>query len=487
MHITALISAIVLAAAPASERTIVLDECAYATAAAAAAAWTATEEKTPKIAIDPAKAMLLLRCNFATNTEWRVAWDRRGKWDLADARELHLDIDAGARPASMIIYFRSGDGWYRANFFAPAGRTTVTLRRGAFRGSGKPGGWESVETIRLCVLRDSPANRSVLAGKIRATCRPASLAVYRNDAGIKAEPLVGQYAQMAAEGLARLGLDCDVLDDKEVAAGKLAGKKIALLPLNSVLPPADLRQVRKFVAGGGKLIVFRLLPRPLGELLGVRTGREVGKKDSQWSHVVFQAGPARPMVAAAARFGPHRRYMPAKGTAVIGYWADAAGKLSKLPAVMRNENGFFADYPLSRHGRRGKDQLLLELVGQLWPQAWELVCRRRQAELGKLLGLAGPAELAAAAKANAAGNTYRLRKIEQMLRAADLLVSKADAAAKRGQWAQATDLLGQAQDAYARTFATSVGSRKGEFRAVWCHKPEGVAGMSWDQAAKTLA
>jgi uncharacterized lipoprotein YddW (UPF0748 family) len=48
-------------------------------------------------------------------------------------------------------------------------------------------------------------------------------------------------------------------------------------------------------------------------------------------------------------------------------------------------------------------------------------------------------------------------------------------------------LLGRSQAELLRAYATGVPSQAAEFRAVWCHDPAGLAGLSWDQAIKQLA
>ncbi len=493
MRFNTAVATLVLASAAtiagAQARTIVLDACEYPAAKAARAAWRPAHESTPEVDVGGECGRgLALRCNFASNREWRVAWDRRGKWDLSEAREFEVDVHAGAAGAGMVVYFRSGErGWYRGNFHVPAGASTATLPRKDFHVEGTPAGWGRIDGIRLAVVRAGQADRLIRIAGLRAIARPARVAIYRNDAGARREPGVGRCARRTADSLDRLGIDYETVGDKAVAAGRLAGKKVAILPLNPVLPTPAAGAVRRFVAAGGKLLVCYHLPDPLGEMLGLRLGEAIDGKDGRLGAIVFQGRDDRPKVRATQRSWIARRLIPGKGTRVAGYWADAAGKVTPVPAVTRNPNGYFLAHVLTRHDPSAKDRLLLEMLGQLWRGAWKEVYARRLARLGKVAGLGGAQALSAAARANADDDPERLKKIAALLDKADVLASDAAAAMEYGDPIVSAELLGRAQGAYVRAYATSAASRAGELRAVWCHDPAGVAGMSWEKAVETLA
>ncbi len=108
--------------------------------------------------------------------------------------------------------------------------------------------------------------------------------------------------------------------------------------------------------------------------------------------------------------------------------------------------------------------------------------------MGKVAGFGGVRELTTAIKANVLGQGEKRRKaVLEMLAKAENITREAGLAIKRGDADQAVKMLNQGQQAYIRAYAASVPSKPGEFRAVWCHSPKGVRGMSWDQSLKTLA
>ena len=315
--------------------------------------------------------------------------------------------------------------------------------------------------------------------------RPA-VAVYRNVAGARREAGVARYARIVGASLGRLGIRYELLDDKAVAGGRLTGTKVAILPLNPVLPKDAAAAIGKFVAGGGKLLVCYHLPDPLGKLLGLRLGGAIDGSDGRLDAISFQGREDRKKVVARQHSWIARKITPSAKTKVCARWVDKSGKVTTLAAVTRNRNGYFIGHVLTRHDPAGKDRLLIEMLGQLWPEAWKRVYAHRLNRLGKLAGLGGPAKLAAAAKANA-GKGPRAKSVKAMLAEADRLARDAKAIMKYGDAITAAETLTQAQQAYLRAFARSLQPRAGELRAVWCHDPAGVRGRTWDKALAALA
>lgn len=312
------------------------------------------------------------------------------------------------------------------------------------------------------------------------------VAVYRNDAGVKAESGAPRYARQMADTLDRLGVRYELIGDQEVAAGRLAGKKVAILPLNPVLPAPAAGEIRKFVSAGGQLLVCYRLPEPLGELLGVRAAGSIDGRDGRLEAIRFQGREDRPKITAVQQSWIALRVTPAEGTKVRGRWVDKDGKVTDLAAVTRNKHGYYVAHVLTARDQTAKDRLVAEMVGRLWPGAWKESYLRRLERLGKLAGLAGVRELTAAAT-RTAESPQRAKAIQNLLAEAGQLAGDARAAAKYGDYIVATELMGRAQDSYARAYASGVRSRRGEFRAVWCHDPAGVAGYTWERAVEALS
>jgi uncharacterized lipoprotein YddW (UPF0748 family) len=448
---------------------LALDTCRYDSIAAVRAVWRPINPASPAVetATVNGKPSLRLPANFATNTRWRVGWDRRGTWDLSQCRKIELDVAAPAeRGAQMIFHLRSGEGWYGTSFDVPPGRHKRTLKPKQFGIEGEPAGWGKIDGMRLSILRGDAVNYAVLVHGIHAEIRPAHVAIYQNNAGVRRESAVPAYTQSMAAALDRLGIGYQIVNDKEVAAGALEGKRTAILPLNPVMPKPARKAVERFVAGGGKLIVCYCLPDPLGGLLDIRLrgathGRERhatidavigGKKRSVTQHSWI----AREIVNGAA-------------AKIVGRWRDARGT-ARGAAITQNEDGFFVGHVLTVTDARRKDELLATMLGDLWPTVWAEVFRGRTAAFDKI-----PAPVAA-----------NDRVLELTARAARLRADAARAAAAK-QFDRAATCAAGAAEMRLRAYAASLSSKKSEIRAVWCHSPAGVAGQTWDEAMKTLA
>ena len=482
--------------ARAAEEVTVFDASRYADSAAADAAWRRVQEDTPsmqRVTVD-GRAMLKLRCNFRTNTHWRVAWDVQGRWDLSKARELLLTIAPDkTRGTSILMYLHSGGGWYKARPYIAAGESVATVSRNDFDTEDRPSGWHQVDTVRICITRDAPVDRVVHLASLRATLGNPRIAVYRNDAGVAKQGGVPRYTRVVSDALRRIGAECEVMGDAAVAAGRLRDMKIVILPLNPVLPKGAADEINRFVNRGGKLIVCFNLPRPLDRLLGVRLGGYVDAKGTRmFDAIAFRDGNDRPAIKAVQHSWGAQKIIPGDETRVVGTWTDdtfvtGSGKLAEMTDVTRNRNGYFVGHVLTRDDHLGKERLLVEMMGQLWGGIRAELYERRRERLGQTAGMKNVRELTAAALANAADDRARRVKVVDALdRAKKLETDARNALAKRDAEA-AHNLILRAQETYTRAFAVSVPARKGEIRAVWCHNPVGIKGRSWDDAMKTLA
>lgn len=460
----------------------------YASPEAARATWKPLESGTPPIAVasDGGQPFLKLPCNFAGNSEWRVSWDRQGRWDLARCQVVRLDLVVDReRPAELILYFRSGDGWYGRPFAAPPGRSTVELPRSKFNIEGKPTGWETIDAVRLSVTHDQDEDRAILVGNIQAVARTGRIAIYRNDEGLKAESSVPQCVQQASDRLGRLGLASQILNDQEIAGGKLAGMKVVILPLNPVLSKPAADAVEKFVVDGGKLIGCYCLPKPLDRLLGV-TDKGALQGENRLHSFAFAPSGGGPPIAVLQSSGWARRVAPAGDTKARGFWIDKDGNVSTDAAITRNSAGFFIGHVLTPTDEAVKDRLLMAMLGELWPELWKEAYEERLKTFGRRAGFKDGAALLQAARAGG-------REPAAKTAAAGLLANhqrlfdQAGESAAKGAYDSAAELIARAENALLQAYAAGLPSVPGEVRAVWCHSPFGPQGLTWDQAMQRLS
>lgn len=449
-----------------ADQTLVLDECDYKSPEAARETWKPSERGTPPIQV--AEKSLRLPCPFSTLDSWRTSWDRNGRWDLARSQKFCITVLVdGDKPASLIFYFRSGEGWYGHSFAAPPGRNTVELEKKSFGVEGQPAGWHKVDGLRLSVVRDRPVDREIHLRDIEAVAREAHVAIYRNDAGIKSESGVPQYVEQMADRLDRLAIGYEILGDSELSADRLADKQVLVLPLNPVLDKQQAAVIQKFVAGGGRLMVFYSLPAPLDKLLGLRTTGSTEGREKNASFTFSPADAGEP-IAVTQNSWWSRNVAAADGTTVRATWLDSDGRDTQRPAVTRNANGFFVAHVLTEGDETAKDRLILEMVGELWTGAWKQLYERRKPAFDD-------------------GGRYHLLLAKARHNLADVAsFQRAESLAEKGDWASAARQLALAEEAVRRLYAASIAPREGEWRAVWCHSPTGVEGMTWDEAMATL-
>src|SRR6516162_8374866 len=110
----------VLAQPQVASPTTVIDDCAYASDAAARALWEPMHgSKAVATAMFDGQKALRLPCDFAGGKIERASWDRKVNLDLSRTRGIQFKmLCRKASPMSYFsIYFQSGDGWYYGMFF----------------------------------------------------------------------------------------------------------------------------------------------------------------------------------------------------------------------------------------------------------------------------------------------------------------------------------------------------------------------------------
>ena len=482
---------VVSAPARAEKKTTVLEDVTYPTAALARTAWSIGHRNTPAVELVKVQGNNVLRlpCNFKDNTEWRVAWDLRGQWNLSGMRHLVVRFAPGnKRGLALTIYLHNADGWYSKRTLVPVGGREIRIGRHEFTKNRQSGHLDSVDRLRISVNRDKGEDSELRLAGIRAVSYPSSIAVYQSQAGGKRESGTAQFVRLMTNALERLGVDYELLSDTDVARGRLDGKKVAILPLNAEVAPDAAKALKRFVAGGGKLIACYTFPAPIGELLGVKwAGSIVPKDDGSLTAIEFRAGKDGRRVRMIQNSWRARKLALEPGTEVVGTWVDAEGKVSETAAVTRNANGYFVGHVLTAADPPGKDAFLIEMLNDLWPGVWEGLYEQKLDDLGRLAGLSGVDELKTVSLRNVAATPNRKTVVTALLKEADDLCRKAHAASQRGDSRAAHETLRQAHDTFKSAYAASVPSRPGEVRAVWCHSPEGLPDRTWDESLKLLA
>jgi uncharacterized lipoprotein YddW (UPF0748 family) len=154
-----------------------IDDCSYASDAAAQAAWKPMEGAPPVLtAVLEGSKALRLRCNFSTNQAERAYWDRTVKMNLADCDGIQFRVFCRDTLPVMYfsIYFRSGAGWYHSDFYPDSAGAwnLITLRKEAMGTEGQPAGWDQIRTIRLAAWRGQKTDTEFLVSDLRRANSP---------------------------------------------------------------------------------------------------------------------------------------------------------------------------------------------------------------------------------------------------------------------------------------------------------------------------
>jgi len=476
-------------AARAGER-FEIEPVAYADPAAAQAAWEPqfgsqpvmlAPEKTPD-----GKPALALPCDMAQLDE-RACWDRAVTLDLSRFGRIAFWVKVeGSRSAisGTNIYFNAGGGWYGSGFSLPStGWRKIVIDRGAFRTEDSPEGWNAIKAIRISFWKGQPSKTTVYFGGLEAIASDVVL-VRNSRAGKEAENSTQQTAYI----LKRAGIDCGTIDDLDVEAGLLKGKRIAIYPHNPKPSEKELEQLRAFIAEGGKLLACYSLPPGIAAILGLENaGWQIQKYPGQFSAMRFVAErPAGlPAEAKQASWNVTIARPAAKGARVLAWWFDQGGKETGIPAILLSDKGAFISHILLRDDPENKDRLVRALLGHFDPRVWEDVAGSAVAAVGQVSqwDKFADAETGILERAKAAGRTGA---VTPELAAARAAWEKAQALLQAKRYSEVLEPAAEARRRLHAAYARCQPAREGEFRALWCHSAYGVSGLTWEEAIRRL-
>ena len=473
-------------------RVVTIDSCVYADDASAQAAW-APGVPSPQVRADP-NGGVILPCPFSQKME-RVAWDRKLSLDLSACDRFRLQMRA-TNPGAVgfcTIYFHSGNGWYGANF-PLSSRTwqTITLSRAEFIPEGAPAGWDHVDTIRISPWRGDDLDATLTVRGISGIVD--GLVVVTGDALLPPNhpeaASVREFARTMDRMLSRFGLEHGAIDGRDVQAGGLRGRRIAIFPYNPDIDDAEAAQVASFVAAGGRIIACYTVQQRMADILGIQYVRHsVQDHPGQYARIRWvgrtPVGCPREVLQASWNISVVR---PVPGKAqTVAVWYDANGRSTDEPAITRAAAGYFISHVLLGDDPDRKAAMLLAMLGALDPSVWPAAASRAVDDVGRLSPRLPTFDAAAnrvrLAARKGAGGRAALQDLE---RARQLRVAARRQVSAR-RWPEALASATQANQLLSRAVLRSIQPRKGEFRAVWCHSAFGIEGWDWDKACRTLA
>jgi hypothetical protein len=260
-----------------------------------------------------------LPVNFSGTHHERVSWDLGVKADLRLASGVQFDFYCRdlAPFSSFSLYFRSGGGWYHANFSpekAGVWQRIVVSKVGS-RTEGQGAGWGSVDTLRLCGWRGGDADTvCAIANLGFAGGKPEALVVRAESNMAKAKDeskSFGEYASTVSATLDELGVASAQVADTDLAADLLKDVKLVVLPYNPHVPPESVALLRSFVERGGKLLVCYSLFGETGSLMGLKAVDSVVAEGGAFSGFARTAQGLKAQPAFVAHHGRRAGRRPA--------------------------------------------------------------------------------------------------------------------------------------------------------------------------------
>jgi len=428
--------------------------------------------------------VMILTCDFATRDS-RCYWDRMVNLDLSAFTDFALEVfapDPGAI-SSFTLYFHSGAGWYGGNAsLSQTGWQTLRFSKASFIPEGTPAGWGQIDRIRLSPWKGAARNTDLAARQLRAFTPPVLLV--RDD--LSSNPtVVQQTIDRHVEWLGGYNIDCGVLTRTDVEAGLLAKSRLVILPYNESVSGAEMTQLESFVAAGGKLMVYYLLPGRLAPLLGIKATGWAQGDFAAWSF----ADPAIPELPARVEQASWNiTYAVTNGlhSRVTATWERSSGANTGRAAWLTSDHGFFMSHILLGDDAGPKAYALLCLVGHFLPEVWP------SAAAGAIdgIGRVGPYSTypeAVAGIGRGAEGTLRAPLAQAKLAGAAADRDLALAALAATNHPQAILKAQSAQGHLKEAYALSLRPVTPEFRAMWEHHATGPFPGNWTAAVTALA
>jgi uncharacterized lipoprotein YddW (UPF0748 family) len=467
---------------------LIIDDFAYTNSAAARKVWIQTGGLSVAMSSAGdwgADQVMMLTCDFASRST-RCTWDRTAALNLSPYAEFALEVFAPnpAAISSFTLYFRSGTGWYGCSAaLKQTGWQTLRFAVGDFIPEGAPAGWDRVDGMRLSPWKAAPQNTYLAVRELRAFT-PAVLLV--RDTQSSNPEIVQQTIDRHVDWLGGYKVSCGVIPRAGVEAGLLQEARLAILPYNENVSESEMARYESFVAGGGRLIVYYLLPGRLAAVMGVRvTGWSPGDFAAwAFSDSRIPELPARVLqdswnITIAEPVG-------GLNSRVTAWWQDSLGRNTGRAAWLASDHGFFMSHVLLGDDADLKAYTLLCLVGRMVPEVWPAAVAGAIDQIGAVGPYRTYAEAVQEIRQQGAV-TLRDRLVEPELTEAGADRLAALAAQATNGFSQAIFSAQAARAHLRQAYKLCLRPVHPEFRAVWEHHATGPFPGNWAAGIAALA
>ena len=351
------------------------------------------------------------------------------------------------------------------------------------RHTGQRLSYAITRTLSVCILL-----WCIIGGFRLAEAQPAEITIVVPSATSRVSEGDVQYARSVAKRFNRMlngiGLTGVTIEEASLSEARLKSQRLVVLPLNPVITAKTANLLKSFVASGGKLFVTYTLPDTVASLLGLRQINWLKQEaPGHFASIQLNAPDILDMPASIrqASWNITVAEPTTSETKIIGYWHNAKGESTGLPALSVGKTGSFFSHIFLPDDTQRKMQMLAALLGHIVPEFRRTFAKRAIATLTTV------------------GHTKDLETLRQFVQQSG--ISEASEALKTGE-----ALMRQAHTAYddkvynttittaracraafSKAYFLSHVSIETEGRAVWNHSGLGAYPGDWDRSAKELA
>ncbi|MGI6460797.1 MAG: family 10 glycosylhydrolase [Candidatus Hydrogenedentales bacterium] len=467
----------------------------FTTSEAARAAFKAVGNTAPIDVVEAGgRTLLRMPCVFEGVETARAVWDWYGRLDLTRCQGLQFNFySPDTSPVSYFsLYLRSGEGWYHMTFGAkaPGQWTTVVFDKSATELEGRPQGWGNIDLVRIAAWRGKHQSTEFYVADLSLYGADAPIGIVRNESAAAQKSseykTVAQCTGFVAEQLGALGIPFIIMSDLDLSNASLRDKQLVILPYNPSMSDPAVQALARYLERGGKLISFYRLDSRLAALMGVKSGRYVGR-DQNVSFASIRAT-GTPLDGQPAEASQHswniHDVLPVDGKSrAVATWYDEAGLPTGCNAIVASANAVHMSHILLSEDPVRKRRLLLAMTGHLLPELWRVAAQHALAGAG---AVGGYPDLASCRQGLMA-LSQQDPTVDRYLSDAESLRARASELAGNRRFPEALEVAEEIQHATLQAYCAAQKPLPGEHRAYWCHSAYGVDGVTWDEAIRRLA
>jgi uncharacterized lipoprotein YddW (UPF0748 family) len=297
----------------------------------------------------------------------------------------------------------------------------------------------------------------------------------------------GRVAGRLALWLRESGVPVTTGTDDDVAADRFGSARLVILAYNPEPGVREIAALKRFVARGGRLLVFYSSSPALAALMGLRLGDpQTAERPGHWAGFRFTDPPVDGLPLRVAQ-EPRmiRPVYPDRASArVMAVWETATGKTLTLPAWLATDAGFWMTQVLLEGDVTAKKQMLVALLGAYDPGVWRAAADHAVRTAGTLGRFSSAPEAIRRVAALAPPGDSRS---EALLTQADQLQGDMLRSFRNGSYARTLGTARLLEAALTEAYARAAALRPMELRGVWNHSGLGLYPGRWDETCAVLA